>query len=85
MDNKPRKRRSPSASLKQENDNIAEMISRHVSILSEHLSSVQIVGTKVEADGCTSRFTYGSGDLCARIASTELCSISLKHKMLSNG
>lgn len=48
-----------------------EMMRRHASQLSEHFSSVQIVGTKLEPDGGTMFVTGGSGDIMARIKFAE--------------
>lgn len=50
---------------------IGEMIARHVVQLSEHVTSIQVVATKLEADGTTIRFSYGSGDMYARAKSME--------------
>lgn len=50
---------------------IGEMIARHVVQLSEHVTSIQVVATKLEADGTTTRFSYGSGDMYARAKSME--------------
>lgn len=54
------------------NGAIGEMVARHVVQLSEHVSSVQIVATKLESDGTTTSFTYGSGDICARAKAMEM-------------
>lgn len=51
---------------------IGQMVVRHVSQLSEHVSSVQIICTNLTPSGNTDIFTFGSGDLCARIKAAEL-------------
>jgi len=56
---------------RQTNDAISQMIARHVVQLSEHVSSIQVVGTKLELDGTTTRFAYGSGDMYARAKAME--------------
>jgi len=53
------------------NSGVQEMIARHVVQLSEHVSSVQIICTKLEADGNTTLFTFGNGDLYARAKACE--------------
>ena len=53
------------------NERVQAMIARHVVQLSEHLSSVQIVCTKLEPNGTTTFFKFGSGDLFARAKACE--------------
>lgn len=53
------------------NQAVSEMIARHVVQLSEHVSSVEIICTKVESDGTTTPFFFGSGDLFARAKACE--------------
>lgn len=50
-----------------ENLALADMMKRHVSQFSEHFTSIQITGTKLESDGSTTTFHSGSGDIHARI------------------
>lgn len=64
----------PPLSTQEVNIKIGEMIARHVSQLSEHLTSVQVVGTKLEANGLSTLFSFGSGDLYARSHATEIWS-----------
>lgn len=51
---------------KEINEGVYQMIRRHVGMLSEHVSSVQINATKLNSDGTTTAFTLGSGDIYAR-------------------
>lgn len=50
---------------------IAEMVIRHVGILSEHLDSVQIMGTRVKPDGSTQAYVFGAGNQYARMQIAE--------------
>ena len=50
----------------------AHQIDRLCAQLSEHASSVQVVGTVVNPDGSTSRFAHGYGDLHARMRVMDL-------------
>jgi hypothetical protein len=50
----------------------AEFCRRIASQLSEHLNTVQIVGTYLHPDGSTSTFRFGSGDLLARMKCSEV-------------
>jgi hypothetical protein len=50
----------------------ARIIGSLSSQLSEHFSSVQIVGTILDPSGNTRRFSWGSGDLAARAKTSEI-------------
>ncbi len=52
-------------------DRLQELLERHSTQLSEHFSSVQIIGTWLTPDGGTFRFRAGSGDLYARIGAVK--------------
>lgn len=47
-------------------EGLQQMLGRHLSQLSEHFSSVQIIASKVNPDGGTSYFSQGAGDWYAR-------------------
>lgn len=49
-----------------------DMMRRHVSQLSEHVSSIQVCATVLNPNGSTSFINMGSGDMFARIAVTDL-------------
>ena len=44
-----------------------DMLQRHANQLAEHFGNVQIIATKIEANGATSDYAAGSGDLHARV------------------
>lgn len=48
-----------------------ELVQRHGVQLSEHFSSVTIIATRLEANGSTSLFVGGSGDVYARVKAAE--------------
>lgn len=62
---KPRTRKQLDAAAQAEVDSA-------LSRLSEHVTSVQIVGTVVRPDGQTVMFSKGSGDLAARFKAAEV-------------
>lgn len=64
------------------NGSIGEMIARHVVQMSEHVSSIQVVATKLESDGTTTRFAYGSGDMFARVKSMEVFAEQVEEELL---
>lgn len=62
---KPRAKKEP-LTRAEINDANLDMVRRHVSQLSEHMASVQIMATSLLPDGTTVGFTLGSGDIYAR-------------------
>ncbi len=69
---KPNQKRVNRNTTRKNNAATYDMIRRHSVQLSEHLSSVQINGTILMPDGTTSMFSYGLGDLTARVKMSEL-------------
>ncbi len=69
MTRKPKVRRLTQRQLDKAS---AEYCRKIASQLSEHLNSVQICGTVLHADGTTSFFMHGSGDLAARMLVTDI-------------
>ena len=57
----------------------ADMIRRHTVQLSEHFTSVQIFVTKLDTDGTTRAFGFGSGDLLARVKNAEVWAEEMDH------
>ena len=55
----------------QRNRATKEYCRKIASQLSEHMNSVQVVGTILHPDGTTSSFRCGSGDLLARMKASE--------------
>ena len=64
------KRRAPRPP--QVNVALPGLLKRHCAMLVEHFDTIQIVATKLESDGSTSRINCGSGNSFARVFSTEV-------------
>lgn len=72
MDEDPQPKRTIARRRKKELRDTEDMIRRHVVQLSEHLTSIQIVGTQLQPNGKTIMFSMGSGDLLARVKVAEV-------------
>lgn len=76
MPNQPKKNSAPAKVKRITNRQRTNIAASHCRVvanqLSEHLSSVQIVGTILHPNGTTGVFRYGSGDLLARIKASEV-------------
>jgi hypothetical protein len=57
---------------RQVDDEACRIISSLSGQLSEHFASVQIVGTILDPNGRTRRFSWGAGDLAARFKAAEM-------------